>query len=383
MVSTIPFDWGGSEELWAAGASYLASQGVSVSLYKQFADLQYPRLVALRRQGVTLKTPSGFAPGIAQRVLNRFLPYSLQVGGKTTAMRQLVGEGVDLAVISQGWNRDGADWAQACREAGLPYVLISHQASLRGWPTDEERAAIQAAHVGAVKTLFVAERLRTRTEEMVGVRLANAELVRNPYKVPFDVAVGWPESAEPIRLACVGRLEFKDKGQDILVRVMGQEKWRQRPIEVVFYGAGINRDGLQALIELEGAKGCRIHGTTESIEGIWSQCHALVLPSREEGLPLVVVEAMLCGRPCIVTDIAGNAELLTDGESGFVCPAPSAALLDATLERAWDNRDTWREMGRCAAERVRTQIPRDAGQVFGDRLRQLLNDLKSNPEGAH
>ena len=58
---------------------------------------------------------------------------------------------------------------------------------------------------------------------------------------------------------------------------------------------------------------------------IWAEHHALVLPSRFEGMPLVVVEAMLCGRPCIVTDVGGNAELIRDGINGFLAKAPTGA----------------------------------------------------------
>ena len=67
-------------------------------------------------------------------------------------------------------------------------------------------------------------------------------------------------------------------------------------------------------------------GFTEDVESIWASHHALVLPSRSEGLPLVVVEAMLCGRPAIVTDVAGNAELIQDGVSGFVAAAAAPQM---------------------------------------------------------
>ena len=89
------------------------------------------------------------------------------------------------------------------------------------------------------------------------------------------------------------------------------------------------------------------------------------------GLPLVVVEAMLCGRLCIVTDVAGNAELMEDGISGFVAPAHTPDLLDQALERAWQRREEWSEIGRQASLAVRRHIPRDPVGAFADDLVSL------------
>ena len=66
-------------------------------------------------------------------------------------------------------------------------------------------------------------------------------------------------------------------------------------------------------------------------------------------MPLSVVEAMLCGRPCIVTDVAGNRELIRDNVNGFLAKAPTVELLDEAMNRAWENRHRLREMGEAAA----------------------------------
>src|SRR5437763_3000966 len=47
---------------------------------------------------------------------------------------------------------------------------------------------------------------------------------------------------------------------------------------------------------------------------------------------------ILCARPAIVTNVGGNAELLEDGRSGFVAPAPTIKHLNEAMERAWDRR---------------------------------------------
>ena len=113
-------------------------------------------------------------------------------------------------------------------------------------------------------------------------------------------------------------------------------------------------------------------GFEPNIEGVWSQHHALLLPSRYEGLPLAVVEAMLCGRVCIVTDVGGNAELVEDNESGFVAAAPTVPLLDEAMERAWNRRHEWRQMGQSAARRVRERVSPDPVGDFATELKRFL-----------
>jgi glycosyltransferase involved in cell wall biosynthesis len=109
------------------------------------------------------------------------------------------------------------------------------------------------------------------------------------------------------------------------------------------------------------------------IKAIWEQNHLLVLPSRYEGLPLVLVEAMWCGRPAVVTDVAGNTEVCIDNETGFVAPAPTVALLADTLQRAWDRGEYWQRMGLAARARAESQIPRDPIPMFADRLRSCAD----------
>ena len=373
FVSSIPFDWGGSEELWAASAAHLLERGYRVSIFKDRKRGPHPRLRSLMDQGAKWETPRGYELPRSRRVLNRLLPGRSRFDGISYHARRLVELQPDLVVISQGWNADGLVWATACRHAGIPYALISHQANLRGWPGDNEIEPVSAMHLNAVGSFYVAQRLWERTEEMIGQRIPRGEIVRNPYNVDVAEGLPWPSMQDGLRLACVGRFEFKDKGQDLLVRVMGRERWRDRPISVSFYGAGINEEGLRRLISFCRADGCRIVGHEPDVASIWQKHHGLILPSREEGLPLVVVEAMLCGRPSIVTNIVGNAELLDDGQTGFVCPAPNADLIDETLERAWSERARWEAMGVAAATAVRSRVPRYPGRVFADRLESFLD----------
>nr|WP_242026932.1 glycosyltransferase [Leptolyngbya sp. FACHB-17] len=184
----------------------------------------------------------------------------------------------------------------------------------------------------------------------------------------------WRPTDEGFKLACVGRINPISKGQDILFEVLRSSKWKNRPLTVTLFGGGEHTETLKRLKTLWELHNIEFGQFTSNIEEIWATHHGLILPSRYEGLPLVVVEAMLCGRMCIVTDVAGNTELVEDNVNGFVAKAPIPELLDEALERAWQQREFWYEMGQAAAHKVREVIPPDPIAVFAQDLEALLHE---------
>jgi glycosyltransferase involved in cell wall biosynthesis len=88
-------------------------------------------------------------------------------------------------------------------------------------------------------------------------------------------------------------------------------------------------------------------------------------------MPLTVVEAMLCGRPCIVTDVAGNRELVRDGINGFLAKAPTVDFLDEAMDRAWRSLGRLRDMGERAAVDVRQWVSADPAEDFVQELEVL------------
>ena len=108
------------------------------------------------------------------------------------------------------------------------------------------------------------------------------------------------------------------------------------------------------------------------VDEIWSSNHALVMPSRYEGLPLAIIEAKLCGRPVIATDVAGHGEIIEDGVTGFPADAPTCAGVGHALERFWARKADAKEIGATAAKRIRQLVPPDPVRVFADKLATIV-----------
>ena len=85
---------------------------------------------------------------------------------------------------------------------------------------------------------------------------------------------------------------------------------------------------------------------------------------------------MLCGRPGIVTDVAGHRELIRDGVNGFLAKAPTVELLDEAMNRAWDARRRLQDIGSAAARDVRQWVSADPAEDFVRELTILVDGSK-------
>ncbi|MBC8135450.1 MAG: glycosyltransferase family 4 protein [Fibrella sp.] len=354
--------WGGSEELWGRTALRLVQENrADVSACVNWFPGTIRQLDELEAAGVRVERRKTHR--LRHVLLNKVFP------------RPPFLERVrpDLVIISQGAHFDGAAWMLECANRKLRYAPIAHCFVEGHSFADTHAEPLRRGYEESVRNYFVSEANLRDTRRQIAAPITQAKVIRNPCNVSFEANPPWPEPKDGIfRLASVARLETVVKGHDILLDTLRAPKWKERPLHVTLYGSGPNEQTLKCLKKMYGLDNVTFAGTTSNVENIWRDHHALILTSRWEGLPLSVVEAMLCGRIAIVTDVGGNAELLTDNETGFVAAASKTALVDEALERAWQCRENWKVMGEQAARQVRGQIPPDPIRVFMDEILSLL-----------
>jgi glycosyltransferase involved in cell wall biosynthesis len=91
---------------------------------------------------------------------------------------------------------------------------------------------------------------------------------------------------------------------------------------------------------------------------VYRAADILVLPSEYEPFGVVVNEAMLCGRPVIVSDRVGaKYDLVREGETGFVYPCGDIEALAQILREVLPDRERLRKMGEAARKRMETWSP--------------------------
>lgn len=161
------------------------------------------------------------------------------------------------------------------------------------------------------------------------------------------------DSVAPVEILNVGRLD-PVKGQAVLVEAMALLRDRGVDCHLTVIGGGDAEEDLAAAvseldlssrIDLVGAKG------QDEVAASFRQADIYCMPSFQEGLPIVIMEAMAAELPVVVTAIAAIPELVVDGESGYIVPPGRAdALADAIEVLCTDaeRRRTFGEKGRQA-----------------------------------
>ncbi len=175
--------------------------------------------------------------------------------------------------------------------------------------------------------------------------------------------LGLPEG--PL-VVCVGRL-CRQKGQDVLLAAWRQVGAVLPAAQLVLVGDGPDRERLNR----HRPPSVIFAGAVADPEPWYTAADVVVLPSRWEAMPLVLLEAMACRRCVVATDVGGVREVLRVRGAGVVPVEDGPALADALLVRL-----TRPELAEAEGTTNRLQIvsAHDRDQVRG-RVRQLYDDL--------
>ena len=251
-------------------------------------------------------------------------------------------------------------WAAA---RGLP-TMYTEQVTIAEWggPTEPTAVATMIAHAGVIAC--VSERACESAEQVLhGAR--TVAVVNQP--VPGGSAVSPISAGGPLRLLCVARLE-RYKGIDVLLRAAAAARAAGVDFELRLAGDGSERSSLVRLAQELGLTDVTFLGALppEAVAAALQSADLMVLPSRGEGLPVSVVEAMAGGRPVLATRAGGTSEVVQDGVTGvLVEPDRPDQLADALALLAADRaglqrmaraaRLAW-ETGGWSPEAVRTRV---------------------------
>jgi len=189
-----------------------------------------------------------------------------------------------------------------------------------------------------------------------------AALVQQGY--PPDRLVTIRNGIEPTAVAAPTRLADGPTVLEVarLARVKGQKTLlaalARVDASVVLVGCDLESDGayereLRADAERLGvADRVVFAGYRDDVPALLAGCDVFCLPSHAEGLPLVVLEAMLQARPVVATPVGGTGELVVHGETGLLVPAGDAAALAAALSELLGDPARARRLGEAGRARV-------------------------------
>ncbi len=226
-----------------------------------------------------------------------------------------------------------------------PYKSWAQRLYHRRWiKRQEARALRRAARVVAVSD-YTARRAREIFQD-VDFRVVHNGIVLDSYFQPAESA----QSQGPFKLLFVGNWSDR-KGADLLLPIM-QDLGPGYELTVV----GRRMAPAIRTREAGAVRWLEPIFDPQRMAALYQSSDALIFPSRMEGLPLVVLEAMACGLPVICTDMSSLPELVVDGHSGVLCAQDDVSAFASAIRRLAADRQLCRQLGLAARQRAEGQF---------------------------
>ena len=258
------------------------------------------------------------------------------------------GAGATGDVAWQSWGRFGRKIGLACRQEDA-FISISKSVE------DELHEALASGTMGPVRPDGISI-ATVKTPRIVSI--SNGVPVP---EFPWRLRSDWSKAP---RAVFVGRLA-PEKGLDTLIEAWLKVRARFPTAQLILVGEGPERAALEKQARTIGLTVG--HGQAISIPGLVSestdalrQAELFVLPSREEGMSIALLEAMALGLPVVASSIPGNRRLIDDLEQGRLIPPGDPTALAGAIIEQWENSDRATQMGLAARHRVEREFSIEA-----------------------
>ncbi len=263
----------------------------------------------------------------------------------------------------------------AARRAGVPRVVTGIRvAEPRAW---HRWVARQTAH-WADRHVCVSQSVADFTVQVTGLDPQSLLVIPNgvdvsrfAQAVPVDLSLlGVPAGRSAF--ACVGRLDAQ-KGIDWLLDLLPGVFAGRQTHDLLLVGAGPEEPALRAEAARLGIVD-RVHfaGLRADIPAILAAIDALVLPSRWEGMPNVLLQAMATGKPVLATDVEGVAELLGPAGADQMVPRSDPQAFSGKLLALLGEPSLRAQLGGQNAHRIAEQFTIERMVTAYERLYETL-----------
>lgn len=248
----------------------------------------------------------------------------------------------------------------AALEAQLPAWLagVRHRIhGLHGWDVSADRA-VSDRHLKLYQLMDrlvqcyipLSDELENFLFEQVAIKRSKSHKICNGVDTQRFVPAGdakrsiLPDGfmpADGLLIGAVGRLE-PVKNQSLLVEsfieLLARQPGLKSKLRLMLVGDGSMRDVIEQRIKAAGlSELVWLTGSRNDVPELMSALDVFVLPSRAEGISNTILEAMASGLPVIATDVGGNAQLVIEGETGFIVASEAATMLADKLEQYADD----------------------------------------------
>jgi glycosyltransferase involved in cell wall biosynthesis len=237
----------------------------------------------------------------------------------------------DIVHINQQVAEDGLDLLLAARSSSIPFlstIHIPHSASSLNARLGRLRDIVTQAVVRRVNTTHITVAERARHDLVARFGFLDTHQIKVVLNGVFfsqgddaraRTRARWGATTEEIVIGSVGRLESQ-KAPDIALEIIAGLVSKGLPIRYIWIGDGPLRTAFQRQTHALGiAKYVNLDGWRDDVTSCLQGLDIFLLPSRFEGMPLALLEAMGAGLCCCVSDVGGMGEAIQHGLNGYLC----------------------------------------------------------------
>lgn len=387
-LNPFPF-WAGSENLWF---DFVTDERVNKEVKFQVALAESPvtkkKAVQLAAAGVQTSLYNHFNTSFAKRTIYRARDKFAKNFHRTIPWYDKIKKGdYDLVWFNVAVVSDLIDLSYAveiCKQKEIPFWLLLQQGNENYFPTNEkDLEAFTRVALSAKRFIFISKQNGYSVERAIGQKLSNALYSMNAIPAATISRAKQLSQQHPINTGTIakffnlGRFSPQEKAQHLLLEAFAEEKWKYRDWQLTFVGVSeFGRIYLKKLISFYDLDPNRIKITgyiNNVLEEILKH-DVLLMPSYAEGTPFAMIEAMACARPCIGTPVGGIPELIEDDKTGWLCDGIDKNDVSRKLEKAWQQRNQWQELGINAQKLVSDLCNQE--KIFAELLTALIEDAE-------
>ena len=193
------------------------------------------------------------------------------------------------------------------------------------------------------------------------------------------------DAGSPARLLCVGRLT-PAKGQVLLIQACARLREAGMDFRLTLVGAGPDRALVEATVAalgLQGRVGLTGALSQQAVRDEFARADIFVLPSLAEGIPVVLMEAMSCGLPCVTTPVNGIPELVESGVTGLLTRPGDVDALAEALARLIKDPALRHRLALAARDKVAAEFDLDRNiDALASFFAQLLPPRRPHEPGS-
>ena len=188
---------------------------------------------------------------------------------------------------------------------------------------------------------------------------------------------------EPQKAIVLSRIDLKQKALLELVEAVALLKHKGMHIFIDIFGDGRDRTLLKENIQKWRVdQQVRLMGFTMNPERLMNKYSTLILPSKFEGLPLAILEAISAGLVVVASNVGGVPEIIEDGVTGYLIDGHSPERIAEAIKRVVAEKERLPEISRAAIKKVRENFNIEKTVSYWRRLYQLLLDNPTPDEAT-